>query len=81
MALAIERWAKLHPFDLPLETWEQLFSQHRPGDILQAIRKTANVHSTDFGIVCRGLLHWITTFERERTAFTTWPPSDVTPKH
>jgi hypothetical protein len=79
ITLAIERWAKLHPFDLPLETWQQLFADHRPGDILQAIRKTSKSHSTDPAIVYRGLLHWITLFEREfiERQAPVWPPSGI----
>ena len=39
--LAKQRFAALHPFDLADETWEQLFSDHRPGFVLEAIRQTS----------------------------------------
>jgi hypothetical protein len=45
--LAKQRWALAHPFDLEDATWEEVFNQYRPGEILQAIRLSALTVSTD----------------------------------
>jgi hypothetical protein len=47
--LAKQRWAQLHTFDLDDESWESLFSQFGPGDILQAIQETKQTRSHDPG--------------------------------
>ena len=46
IALAKTRWAALHPFDLSEESWQQVFEEHRPGDILQAIKRTSATRDT-----------------------------------
>ena len=78
--LAKQRFAALHPFDLADETWEQLFSDHRPGFVLEAIRQTSKKRDRP-EIVYQWLLNCIAALERERTARTTWPPPDVIPKN
>lgn len=40
IALGKIRWAQVHSFDLDDATWERLFTSHRPGNVLQAIRLT-----------------------------------------
>ena len=44
IALAKVRWAQYHPFDIPDETWEQLFAQYPAGIVLQAITLTKDTN-------------------------------------
>ena len=47
IALAKQRWAAIHSFDLDPETWERLFREHRPGNVLQAIRATRDTRDPE----------------------------------
>lgn len=75
--LAQQRWAQLHPFDLAPETWQDIFANHMPGDVLQAIRKTARTRDKRPEVLHRSLLHWLELFEQDRRDAVTWPPPDV----
>lgn len=37
--LAEERFSEIFPFDLDSSTWDALFAQHRPGVILEAVKR------------------------------------------
>jgi hypothetical protein len=77
--LAIERWAQIHPFDLDPETWEKLFAEHRSGDVLQAIRRTASTRDKRPAVVYSSFLHWLNLAEKDRHErfAPVWPPSDI----
>jgi hypothetical protein len=47
IALAKQRWARFHTFDLDDNTWFQLFSTHRPGCVMQAITLSRNAKDAD----------------------------------
>jgi hypothetical protein len=81
VTLAKARWAQIWPFDLADETWLQLFAEHRPGDVLEAIRKTRQTRDRKSEKVYRGLLFWIDTLERNHAEKNnlSWPPPDITP--
>jgi hypothetical protein len=40
--LAEKRFAELFPFDLDASTWDDLFARHRPGVILEAVKRMAD---------------------------------------
>lgn len=80
IALAKQRWAAIHPFDLEPELWEQLFSEHRAGDILQAIRKTATTRDRQPALLYKSLLYWLAIMGKQRVV-PSWPPADVIQKH
>jgi hypothetical protein len=77
--LAIERWTKIHAFDLAPETWQQLFSDHLPGDVLEGVTRTGKTHDHRPDAVYASLLYWIRRFEAERQERITpsWPPPDT----
>ena len=78
IVLAKERWAT-HAFDLAPETWETLFQDHHPGDVLQAISKTRSTRDPRPEKVFEGLIYWINRFEAERTRINpTWPDFSAT---
>jgi hypothetical protein len=79
-ALAIERWRRLHDFDLDDQTWNLLFEQHRPGEVLQAIHKTRFTHDKHVEAVYQSLMYWLNVLESDRLSKSVWPPSDVQPK-
>ena len=71
--LAKQRWAALHPFDLSAETWETLFADHHPGDVLTAIAKTKYTRDTRPEKAFAGLVYWIECLEAQRLKVTsTW---------
>lgn len=77
--LAKQRWAQHHNFDLHDETWMQLFTAHFPGDVLEAIHRTARTRDPRPERVFATLEYWVQRFEAERTgdAVPMWPPSDI----
>jgi len=81
IALAKVRFAQIHPFDLDDATWKQLFEQYRPGDILEAIRRTPRDKEAER--VYSSLLHLIGKLESQRNEKSnpSWPPPDVTQKN
>jgi hypothetical protein len=44
--LAEERWNARFPFSLDPTTWDAIFQQYRPGEILQGIRKMQDTRDT-----------------------------------
>jgi hypothetical protein len=78
--LAKSRWAQHHNFDLHDETWTQLFREHFPGDILEAVRRSGKTRDPKPETVFQNLTYWIERFESERTgdAEPMWPPTDTT---
>jgi hypothetical protein len=77
--LAKVRWAAIWPFDLDSATWETLLQEHRPTDVLEAIKGTRNTRGKEPSEVFRSLLYWLGRLEKERAekANLTWPPSDI----
>ena len=77
--LAKQRWAAIHPFDLDPAMWLQLASEHRPSDVLEAIRRTQSTRAKEPPIVLHSLMYWLSRLERERheRANPIWPPPDV----
>ena len=65
-ALAIERWGKLHDFDLDEQTWNMLFEQHRPGEVLEAIHKTKFTRDKKIEAVYQSFLYWLKVVESNR---------------
>lgn len=45
--LAKVRWAAVHAFDLEDALWAELFATHNTGDVLQAVRLSAQAHSSN----------------------------------
>jgi hypothetical protein len=80
-ALAIERWGKLHDFDLDEQTWDRLFEAHPPGEILEAIRKTKFTHDRRIEAAYSSLVYWLESFKKSRLNRGTWPPPDVQPNN
>jgi hypothetical protein len=81
--LAKARFAQRHPFDLADETWRDLFIEHFPGDVLEAVKRTSKTRDPRPEAVYTSLLYWITRLESDRNevARPEWPPSDVTPRN
>jgi hypothetical protein len=81
--LAKSRFAKNFPFDLSDETWRDLFIDHFPGDVLEAIKRTSKTRDPRPEKVYLSLLYWITRVEsdRDEVAKPEWPPADVTPRN
>lgn len=77
IVLAKQRWSLLYPFDLEESVWLQLFSEHRPGDVLQAIKKTTSSRDRQPEALYRSLMYWIARLESERREMVIWPPPDV----
>jgi hypothetical protein len=75
LELAKQRWAEIWPFDLDADAWRNLFEQHLPTDILQAIRRTKSTRATAPPDVFQSLLFCIKRLEEDR--HLTWPPSDI----
>lgn len=77
--LAKQRWARLWPFDLEESVWQDLFSQHQPGIILQAIKKSKKTRNPAPAAVFQGLMHWIDLFEDDAQAHKSpsWPPPET----
>ena len=82
IALVKARFAQYHPFDLDDSTWRQVFDEHRTGDILEAVRRTATTRDKRPDKVFASLLFWVSKLERQRDEKERpiWPPPDVTPK-
>jgi hypothetical protein len=70
IALAVERWAQIHPFDLEPHLWETLFAEHRAGDILYAISKTKHTRDTRPEVIYTSLLHWLKLLEKPRVTIS-----------
>jgi len=64
--LAQQRWAAIHAFDIDLSTWQRLFTTHRPGDVLQAIRLTKDTVATDPAKIYERFERLLTSLEEER---------------
>jgi hypothetical protein len=79
LELAKVRWSEIWPFDIDADAWRILFEQHRPNDILQAIRRTKSTTATAPDKVFRSLQYCIKRLEEDRAekANPIWPPSDV----
>jgi hypothetical protein len=77
--LAKARFAQVHPFDLADESWQQLFIEHFPGDVLEAVKRTSKTRDPRPEAVYSSLLFWITSFESARNGSDPpmWPPTDT----
>jgi hypothetical protein len=49
--LAVERWARLHTFDLELSQWDEFFRTNHVCDVLEAIALTKKTHSKDPAVI------------------------------
>lgn len=76
IVLAKQRFAQIWPFDLHQETWETLFTEHRPCYVLESIKKSRKTRNHTPDAVYRGLLYWIGVFEEQEQARKSplWPP-------
>jgi len=68
-ALAKQRWAEVNSFDLEDDTWHLLFQQHRPCDILQAIRYMRNTKDPDPGRRYQRFVRLLENLTAERRGF------------
>lgn len=77
--LAKARFAQLHAFDLDDGTWRDLFIEHFPGDVLEAVKRTSKTRDSQPEAVYASLLYWITRIESERHGSepAMWPPTDT----
>jgi hypothetical protein len=70
LALAKERWAALHCFDLDEETWQRLYASHHVCDVLQALTETRKLRNrTDAAVVFRHFEQSLTRLTEKRNAF------------
>lgn len=83
IALAKARFAQYHPFDLDDATWQQVFDEHRTGDVLEAIRRTGSTKDKRASTIYGSMLYWIEKFERDHDEKERplWPPPDVIQKN
>ena len=77
--LAKQRWAQIWPFDIDAATWLQLASEHRPTDLLEAIKHTKTTRAKEPDAVYQSLLYWLNRLEAERYERNNplWPPADT----
>jgi hypothetical protein len=56
-ALAVERWKQFYCFDLDPSTWDELFAQYHPCDVLQACKELKGTRSQNPAVVYERLLY------------------------
>lgn len=59
LELAQRRWAELWWFDLPLDTWQSIFAQYQPGEVIHAIKLTRSTKDRREEVIYRSLLFWL----------------------